>query len=308
MNLVGRRQTIVKDFLKRIGLALSPRIDQMHYYFDFFNWKKIDQTGAVNKQTQILLALRYREIVHNGMSLPSLDEVEFRSFSQHGEDGILLYIFALIGTTNKLVVEICAGDGIECNAANLIVNHNWRGWLFDGSAAKIRTGRAFYSRHLNTLPHPPELVNAWIDTANVNSLVEAQGVSGEIDLLSLDMDGVDYWICQALSCLSPRVIVLEYNARLGPASHLTVPYRADFVAREGYFGASLAAFVELNRRKGYRLIGCDSSGVNAFFIRSGIADDILPEVSPEACFARSRAQQAFELHPLPEPGQKWIEP
>lgn len=297
----------MKNYLKRIGLRLSPRLDQLHYYFNFFNWKKIDQTGAVNKQTQILLRLKYRELRHWDMPLPLLEEVEFRSFSQHGEDGILLYLFSLIGVTNKRVVEICAGDGIECNAANLIVNHDWHGWLFDGNAAKIRTGRAFYTRHLNTLSHPPELVNAWIDTENVNALIAAQGITGEIDLLSLDMDGMDYWICQAITGLSPRVIVLEYNARLGPVRAVSVPYRADFVAQEGYWGASLAAFVQLHRQKGYRLIGCDRSGINAFFIRSGIAEDAFPEVSPEACFARSRAQQAFELHPLPQPGQNWVE-
>jgi hypothetical protein len=297
----------MKDFLKRIGLRLSPRIDQLHYYLNFFDWKKIDQTVAINKQTQILLGLRYRELLHSGIPLPLLEEVEFRSFSQHGEDGILLYIFSLIGTTNKYAVEICAGDGIECNAANLIVNHGWRGLLFDGNAAKIRTGRAFYSRHLNTLPHPPQLVSAWIDTTNVNTLIAAQGITGEIDLLSLDMDGVDYWILNAITCLSPRVIVLEYNARLGPVRAVSVPYRANFVAQGGYWGASLAAFVQLNRQKGYRLIGCDRSGINAFFIRSGIAEETLPEVSPEDCFARSRAQEEFELHSLPPQSQNWVD-
>ncbi len=297
----------MKEYLKRIGLWLSPRIDQLQYYFNFFNWKKIDQTGAVNKQTQILLGLKYRELVHWNMPLLSLEEVEFRSFSQHGEDGILLYLFSLIGVTNKRVVEICAGDGVECNAANLIVNHDWYAWLFDGNAAKIRTGRAFYARHLNTLSHPPRLIHAWIDTENVNALIAAQGITGEIDLLSLDMDGVDYWICKAITCVMPRVIVLEYNARLGPERALSIPNRSDFVAQAGHWGASLAAFVRLNRQKGYRLVGCDRSGINAFFLRTGIAEDIFPEVSPEVCFARSRAQQLFELQSLPAQGQEWVE-
>lgn len=297
----------MKDFLKRSGLRLSRPIDQLLYYLNFFNWKKLDQIGAVNKQTQILLGLKYREFKHWNLPLPTLEEVEFRSFSQHGEDGILLYLFSLIGATNRRVVEICAGDGVECNAANLIVNHDWHGWLFDGNAAKIQTGRAFYNRHLNTLPHPPKLILAWIDTENVNALMTAQGLAGEIDLLSLDMDGVDYWICNALTCLAPRVIVLEYNARLGPVRALSVPNRSDFVAQAGYWGASLAAFVQLNRRKGYRLVGCDRSGINAFFVRSGIAEDIFPEVSPEECFTRTRAQQIFEAQPLPPPGQDWAE-
>lgn len=297
----------MRDLLKRIGLRLSRPLDQLQYYLNFFSWKKIDQIGAVNKQTQLLLSLKYREFQHWQLPLPTFAEVEFRSFSQHGEDGILLYLFSLIGTTNKRVVEICAGDGVECNAANLIVNHDWHGWLFDGNAAKIRAGRVFYNRHLNTLPHPPHLINAWIDTDHVNTLVTKQRLAGEIDLLSLDMDGVDYWICHALTAITPRVIVLEYNAHLGPTRALSVPNRPDFVAQAGCWGASLAAFVKLNRQKGYRLVGCDRSGINAFFIRSGLAEELFPEVSPEDCFARTRAQQLFETQPLPLPGQDWVE-
>jgi hypothetical protein len=91
---------------------------------------------------RILLRLQYQDLVRRGIGLPEFQDVEFRVLSQNTEDGILHYIFSLLGTTNRHVVEICAGDGIECNAANLIVNQGWRGLLFDGDAQQVERGRA----------------------------------------------------------------------------------------------------------------------------------------------------------------------
>lgn len=302
----------MKDWIKRIGLSFSWPVDQFHYYFDFFQQKKLDQTTAIDQQTQILLSLRYKELLHTRAPLPRLDEVEFRSFSQHGEDGILLYLFSLLGTTNKQAVEICAGDGVECNTANLIINHGWTGLLFDGDKHKINFGRHFYARNLNTLPHPPTLVNVWIDAEKVNALITDHDVDGEIDLLSLDMDGVDYWIWRALACITPRVVVLEYNAAPGPDRAVTVPYKRDFQwkkhsARSNYWGASLPAFVKLGRQKGYRLVGCERFGVNAFFVRSDVGQDIFPEVASHKCFTHPRVRQAQQEFLFYASQQEWVE-
>ncbi|MFI5458329.1 MAG: hypothetical protein ACHRXM_23105, partial [Isosphaerales bacterium] len=111
--------------------------------------------------SQLVLANQYRALAHQGGPFPGFQDVEFRAFSQNGEDGILLYIFSLIGMGGRRCVEICAGDGIECNTANLIVNHGWTGLMFDGNAQLIERGRAFYSRHGDTRSLPPRLVNAW---------------------------------------------------------------------------------------------------------------------------------------------------
>ncbi|MGA9351781.1 MAG: hypothetical protein WBW48_23680, partial [Anaerolineae bacterium] len=161
------------------------------------------KTDYIEKGTQMLLSLKYREFLHNGVPLPSFEDVEFRAFSQNGEDGILLFIFSLIGTTNRKAVEICAGDGIECNTANLIVNHGWNALLFDGSEENIRRGRQFYSTCKDTALWPPTLVNTWITVENVNPLIINNGYEGDIDLLSLDLDGVDYWIWKAITCITP---------------------------------------------------------------------------------------------------------
>ena len=145
-----------------------------------------------------------------------LADIGFQCYSQHEEDGILLFIFSLIGTTNKKSVEICAGDGIECNTANLIINHRWIGLLMDGDQNNTETATAFYKKNKNSMYWPPVIRQAWITRENVNELVVTSGFEGDIDLLSLDVDGNDYWIWKAIDVIRPRVVVLEYNHLAGP--------------------------------------------------------------------------------------------
>lgn len=251
----------------------------------------------VDQGTQVLLRLKYQEMLRRNDPLPAFDDIQFRGYSQNGEDGILLYIFSLIGTTNKKVVEICVQDGTECNSANLIINHGWRGLLFDGSEQNIAAGRDFYARHKDTWVSPPTLVQAWITRDNVNQLISEHGFAGEIDLLSVDIDGNDYWIWKAIECIQPRVVVVEHNSLGGAVASVTIPYREDFVADlttgpPYYLGATLPAFVKLGREKGYRLVGGERLGFNAFFVRKGVAEDCLPELSAQECVADATPSEA----------------
>jgi hypothetical protein len=240
---------------------------------------------------QVQLRLQYQELARRGTDLPRFSDVEFRCYSQNSEDGILLYIFSLLGTANRRVVEICAGDGIECNAANLIIHHGWQGLLVDGDADQVARGAAFYSTCRNTWISPPRFVHAWITAENVDALVASHGFAGPIDLLSIDVDGNDYWIWKALTCVTPRVVVLEFNAALGPRESLTISYQPDFrldLSVQPYAcGASLPAFAKLAREKGYRLVGVQSLGFNAFFVRDGLGEALLPEQSVGECFDRT---------------------
>ncbi len=253
------------------------------------------KTTCVEKGTQMLLSLKYKELLAEDVPLPSFEDVEFSSFSQNGEDGILFYIFSLIGTASRRCIEICAGDGIECNSANLVLNSGWEALLFDNDISKVRRGQQFYLKCKETSLWPPIFVNAWITAENVNSFITSNGFEGEIDLLSLDIDGMDYWIWKSIDCIVPRVVVVEYNNLWGPDKAVTVPYKPDFVADDSdYRGASLAALVGLGREKGYRLVGCQRYGFNAFFIRSGIAEDIFPEIASSQCFGHPFAQSAMK--------------
>ncbi len=246
--------------------------------------------------SQLLLQLHYRDLVRDRKPLPAVADTGFQCYSQTDEDGILLYLFAVLGTTNKLSVEMCAGDGVECNTANLILNHGWHGLLVDGNEAQVARGKDFYARSSMTYVYPPVFVHAWLTRGTVNDLVKSNGFSGEIDLLSLDLDGVDYWIWEALDAINPRVVVLEYQDCLGYERAWTVPYADDFSASNypttnnlpNFCGASLPAFVKLGRRKGYRLVGVNRLGYNAFFVRNGLADDLLPEVEASACFGHPK--------------------
>ncbi len=247
----------------------------------------LDEVRAANQATQRLLMFHYQDLRRRGLPPLGFRDVELRAFSQNGEDGILLYLFSLIGFTNRRAVEICAGDGVECNTANLIVNHGFRALLLDGDANHVAHGEAFYAQCRDTCYDPPVFLHRWVTRANVNAMVGEQGFDGPIDLLSLDLDGVDYWIWQALDCVEPRVVVLEYQPVWGPEHAVTVPYRDDFAldfSRQPFYcGASLAAFVKLGRAKGYRLVGCNRQQFNAFFLRAGVGEDVFPEVPAARC-------------------------
>jgi hypothetical protein len=269
---------------------------------------------AVAQVAQVLLRLQYQELARRSReSLPELADVEFRCYSQNGEDGILLYLFSLLGTTDRRAVELCAGDGIECNAANLILNHRWQGLLVDSDPELIERGRAFYAQSRDVSIAPPTLAAAWLTAENVDAFVSGQGFAGELDLLSLDLDGNDYWIWRALNCVSPRVVVLEFNNVCGPERAISIPYdpefRFDFSVVPYPIGASLSAFGKLGQQKGYRLVGVDSFGINAFFVRDGLAEELLPTLTPEECYEQAvglRGWKPADMELLLAQGQ-WVE-
>jgi hypothetical protein len=267
-------RTLVRRFLGKLGNALVRQLSE-----DL----KRERDHRSSKETQLLLYHTYRDMASRGI-VPSLSEVGFRCHSQFEEDGVLLFIFALIGTTNKIAVEICAGDGIECMSTNLVLNHGWWGYLFDGNERNVEQGRLFFRNSRDTFLYPPKFTHVWITAENVNDVIREAGVAGDIDLLSLDIDGMDYWIWKSIDCIRPRVVVCETHNVIGADDALTVPYDPDFViTTPDYHSASLAAMAKLAEQKGYRLIGTHRYGFNAFFILADIATDILPSVTPAQC-------------------------
>ncbi len=251
-------------------------------------YRVLNSVKLINERQidQLILSNQYRQLATT-KTLPRFQEVGFHTYSQTDEDGFLLYIFSLIGTTNKKVVEMCCGDGVECNAANLIINHGWKGLLFDGDAEQLKIGKKIYKFIKTTSNNPPQLIHAWITSENVNELLLNHGFDGEIDLFSLDMDGIDYWIWTSINVIKPRVLVIEYNTYWGADKSVTIPYEPNFKAQiingAYYCGASLQAFVNLGKKLGYRLVGSNTTQFNAFFVRNDLGTNILPEVSVEDC-------------------------
>src|ERR1700730_5817867 len=187
---------------------------------------------GINQSTQLLLHLKYQEMMRDDVPLPGIEEIGFRVFSENDEDGILLFIFSIIGVTNKKVIDLGAASISNSNTANLIVNHGWVGMLIDGNDETLKSSKEFYYYCPDTRNFPPTLVHAWITAENVNTIISEHGFFGEIDLLSIDMDGVDYWIWKAVNCVDARVVVAEYQDIIGPQKSLTVPYDPDFKVKD----------------------------------------------------------------------------
>ncbi|MBD2148872.1 hypothetical protein H6F44_01835 [Pseudanabaena sp. FACHB-1277] len=268
---------IVKQKIKRL-LGLSHNIASS------------EEIKLLSQEIQVLLKFKYREYIkHSPEQLPKFDEIGFKAYSQVEEDGILLYIFSLIGAANKKVVEICAGNGQECMAANLIINHGWQGYLFDGSENNVKSGQSFFANHKQTFLMPPTFNQAWFTAENVNQILLDSGANGEVDLLSLDIDGMDYWVWKAVECIQPRVCVFETHNVIPSHLSLTAKYDPDFyylnqpIEHQDYRSASLLAMVNLSKSKGYRLIGSHRHGFNCFFMRNDIGQKYFPEVSVESC-------------------------
>lgn len=202
-------------------------------------------------------------------TIGALSSAEFSAFSQWGEDGIIDWLLTRLPGIPETFVEFGVEDYRESNTRLVLFLRNWRGLIMDGSEAHIRSiqSQDIYWRYDLTAKC------AFIDKDNINELIASSGLEGDIGLLSIDIDGNDYWVWQAMDVVRPVVLVCEYNAVLGDVHRLSVPYQADFQRTHAhhsnlYFGASLPALIHLGEQKGYRFVGTNSNGCNAFFVRA----------------------------------------
>jgi hypothetical protein len=221
---------------------------------------------------------------------PSTDlhDHEFQVSSQWGEDGIIQYLIQQVEIPNPTFVEFGVQDYTESNTRFLLQHNNWSGLVIDATAEHIDYIRrdAIYWRH------NLKADCAFIDRDNINGLLERNGVHGDIGLLSIDIDGNDYWVWEAISVIRPRLVVCEYNSVFGSRRAVTVPYERQFERHRAHFsgaywGASLAALDHLARKKGYALVGINSVGINAFFVRADVVESI-PVQTPRQAYVKSQ--------------------
>jgi hypothetical protein len=192
----------------------------------------------------------------------------FKLYSQNDEDGIIQEVFRRIGTTARTFVEFGVETGAECNTAKLLIE-GWRGLWIEAKADNADAIRRRFAPFLQDgrLTLTQDLVTA----ENIDTLITAGGLAGEIDLVGIDIDYNDYWVWKAITAVRPRVVVIEYNASLRPPLSLTVPYDPHGSwDGSNFYGASLEALVRLGADKGYRIVGCSIAGVNAFFVRADL--------------------------------------
>ncbi len=222
----------------------------------------------------------------------ALPDAEFRVFSQWGEDGIIQFLIQRVPIEREVFVEIGVQDYRESNTRFLLEHDDWRGLIVDADAAHLD----FLEERELGWRHWIDPVSAFVDPDNVNELIAGAGIEGDIGLLSIDIDGNDYWVLEAIEVVTPRILVAEYNSVFGPAAEITVPYDPVFDREKAhsswlYFGASIGALARLAERKGYSLVGSNRAGGNAFFVRDDVRGD-LPMIRPEEAYVRSRFRES----------------
>jgi hypothetical protein len=218
-----------------------------------------------------------------------LNRFAYQGYSQNGEDGIIAEIFKRIGTTNCYFVEFGAGgDGLENNTAYLLLK-KWRGCWIEGNPESVDNIRKRYK----TLIKKGRLLikRAFITAENIERLFREVRVPEELDLLSIDVDGNDYWVWKAINHFRPRVVVIEYNGLFRPDVRWVMKYNSKHVWNgvTGFFGASLKSLEILGKKKGYSLVGCNFQGSNAFFVRDDLVKNkFLSPFTAENHFEPSR--------------------
>ena len=295
------RETATMSFLQKI----QGQIDKVH--------AKLDQVGAiavgVGKSLRALGKVREalgRIEARQCSGVAGLAANEFQVYSQWGEDGIIQHLLRHVPVARKIFVEFGVQDYTESNTRFLLVNNNWAGLVMDASAADI----GYIRRDEIYWRHNLKAVQTFITRENINDLLRDNGVAGEIGLLSVDIDGNDYWVWEAIEGVSPAIVIVEYNSRFGPERAVTVPYDPAFVREKAhhscaYYGASLAALVALGRRKGYAFVGSNTAGNNAFFVRRDLMPDALRELTVTEGFValqfrEARDEQGRLAHLSPE--------
>lgn len=243
--------------------------------------------GRCDGATQRVLVEQWQQRRLAGLPAPDWATVGFSAYSSNDEDGILLRLFDEAGTTNRLLVDVGSGLPHGANSTNLLVNWAWTGVLLEGDPAHADAARSWFEAHPN-LPWPPTVLTTWVDPATLDGFLTERGIVGDVDLLLIDIDGVDLWLWQDLTVLRPRVVVVEYAHFWGPHRSVSVP--RDLDVRSGHrvdplhCSASLPAYVTVGRAKGYRLVAVSARRFNAFFVRDDVAPG-LPELPAEAAFA-----------------------
>lgn len=198
--------------------------------------------------------------------------------SQNAEDGVVLELLRVAGITTHRFVEIgCGNNG--GNSGFLARDLGWRGVMLDGSEDALAESRLRFNESRVTFVH------AYVSAENIDELLLTNDGDGEVDFLSIDIDGNDIWVWDALQACTPRVVATEFNAFWGPERAVAVPYDPEWRYPSGsdYFGASLGAFANVARRKGYRLVAVEPRGANAFFLRNDLAPDV-PEIEPRDAY------------------------
>ena len=222
-----------------------------------------------------------------------LSDYEFKVFSQWGEDGIIQFLVSSLAIRNRTFIEFGVEDFSESNCRFLLMKDYWSGFVIDGSEKNMERLQSSYF----FWKYPLQCRASFITRENAGALLDQSGFDAQLGILSVDIDGVDYHVLSALSAWKPSILIVEYNAVFGARHTVSVPYDPVFSRTSKhhsnlYYGASLPAFLQLAGERGYALVGVNSAGSNAFFVRRELLNDRVREVPLAECFGDSTFRES----------------
>jgi hypothetical protein len=254
-----------------------------------------------SRHGEAALLLKGKEMSWKVAQLPpntDFRKVGFKVFSQWDEDGIIQYLINKIPIENKVFIEFGVENYEESNTRFLLLNDHWQGAVLDACLPDIRyiqTDRIYWEFDL-------QAKRTWITRDNIDPLLQGFGFSTDVGLLSIDIDGNEYWIWEAIQSVRPRIVIIEYSSLFG-LQPISIPYQEDFDRTDAdsstlYYGCSLAALNHLARKKGYLLLGSNVWGHNAFFVRSDVAGEFKGIETQEA-YVLSRFRESRDASGKP---------
>jgi hypothetical protein len=286
-TLVRKKQERCSNIMKRRFIEFARRI---------FGIDQLERmVRNQNDVTRLLLGKQLANQVRQHGVYENIRDAEFKAFSQFGDDGILQYLINQTCPEHHTFIEFGVQDYSEANTRFLLVNDNWRGLIMDGDEQAMSALRKdeIYWRHDLTA------VGVFVTRENINQLFRDNGFSGEIGLLSIDIDGNDYWVWEAIDSVDPVIVTVEYNSVFGAQHAISVPYDPAFYRTKAHFsnlywGASLKAWCTLAEKKGYAFIGCNLNGNNAHFVRKDKLGKI-PVKTAEQGYVESRFRESRDV-------------
>jgi hypothetical protein len=270
---------MIKDTLRRLASFIG-------YIMQIFN-REIDDPKSL-----AIGALLSRQ--QSSINSRSLNDYEFKVFSEWGDDGIIQYLIKHIAIENNIFIEFGVGNYLESNTRFLMMHNNWSGFVMDGSLHNMNSlkGRSWFFRY------DLQCRAAWIDRDNINSLLSETGFSN-IGLLHIDLDGNDYHILTEidLTKLNPAILIMEYNSVFGGDRAISIPYSKDFNRTKAhysnlFFGASLAALNYAAENKGYSLVGSNLAGNNAYFVRNDLLNESVVKIGVTTAYKKSKFRES----------------
>ena len=215
-------------------------------------------------------------IIHrkNYENLRNLNDIEYKVFSQSGEDGIIDFLLSNLKIEKPKFIEIGVGDYSEANTRFLYERCSPKGLIIDC----LNDLENKISKNIKLWTGDLKIVENYINSKNLIKILEENDFINDIDFFSLDIDGIDYWILEKLPSNFTKVAVIEFNANFGDELEITVPNMENFNRSEYHFsnlcfGMSIKAAINLMEKKNYYFIGTNLMRTNAFFISKDYSKD-----------------------------------